>query len=99
MGYYYKADEKVGMNKFMDEGLFKVSGFQRKDNRLKVDEVMKPGGETESKINEMKSVKSENTPKSLFATSTLFGILQLKINQKLCKHRQNNNISQPQFIA
>ncbi len=37
---YYKADEKVGMNKFTDEGLFKgISSFQ-KDNKPKVDEVM-----------------------------------------------------------
>ncbi|MFV0626771.1 MAG: hypothetical protein ACK5N8_05430 [Alphaproteobacteria bacterium] len=51
---YYKVDEKVGMNKFTDEGLFKgINSFQ-KDNKLKVDEVIKPGGETEKKINEVR---------------------------------------------
>ncbi|MFV0626127.1 MAG: hypothetical protein ACK5N8_02100 [Alphaproteobacteria bacterium] len=55
---YYKADEKVGMNKFTDEGLFKgISSFQ-KDNKLKVDEVMKPDGETERKINELTAKSS-----------------------------------------
>lgn len=63
---YYKPDEKIGMNKFTDEGLFGGIGKFQQDNKLKVDEVMKPGGETEAKINEIKQSKKENTPTSIF---------------------------------
>lgn len=56
---YYTPNPKLGFNEFTDEDMFSgISKFQ-KDNKLKVDGVIKPGGETEKKINEVRE-KKEN---------------------------------------
>ncbi len=51
LGYYQEPD--WGMNEFPDEPLFKgIESFQR-DHGLQVDGVMKPNGETASKLGDV----------------------------------------------
>lgn len=48
------------MTKFTDGGMFEgIKAFQ-KDNKLKVDGIMKPQGETESKINALQKLKENH---------------------------------------
>ena len=73
---YYK-EPKYGMTKFSDNEMFEgIKKFQT-DNKLKVDGIMKPKGETENKVNEK------------IKTNTWGN----KTNDELNKYVKNNNYS------
>lgn len=68
LGYYFRSTaESEELNPFPNEELFEgIKEFQ-KDNNLKVDRIIKPGGETEKAINESISEQIKG------ATSDIYG--------------------------